>query len=111
MNAFQEENFISLCPVHTNNNCDLNRTRIKAIVIFIMLMVLFQDKDTRLSGKHLREGLACVISVKVPNQKFEGQKKVLSSHNILLGTHVFGRHDALADLILLLAITPFIDDV
>ncbi|XP_031257426.1 DNA gyrase subunit B, chloroplastic/mitochondrial-like [Pistacia vera] len=33
------------------------------------------DKDTRLSGKHLREGWTCVISVKVPNPEFEGQTK------------------------------------
>ncbi|KAJ0046659.1 hypothetical protein Pint_06032 [Pistacia integerrima] len=36
---------------------------------------MFKDKDTRLSGKHLREGWTCVISVKVPNPEFEGQTK------------------------------------
>lgn len=104
--ALQEENLISVCLVHTNINCDMNRTSIKAIVIF----VLFQDKDISLSGEHVREGLTCIISVKVPNPEFEGQTKVLPIHKISLATHVFGCHDALANLILVLAITPFIDD-
>lgn len=36
---------------------------------------LFKDKDTTLSGEHVREGLTCIISVKVPNPEFEGQTK------------------------------------
>jgi len=36
-----------------------------------------QDKDITLSGEHVREGLTCVVSVKVPNPEFEGQTKVL----------------------------------
>ncbi|KAF6175275.1 hypothetical protein GIB67_000596 [Kingdonia uniflora] len=35
----------------------------------------FKDKDISLSGEHVREGLTCVISVKVPNPEFEGQTK------------------------------------
>lgn len=35
----------------------------------------FKDKDTALSGEHVREGLTCIISVKVPNPEFEGQTK------------------------------------
>ncbi|XP_021745927.1 DNA gyrase subunit B, chloroplastic/mitochondrial-like [Chenopodium quinoa] len=34
-----------------------------------------KDKDLTLSGEHVREGLTCVISVKVPNPEFEGQTK------------------------------------
>ncbi|THG16082.1 hypothetical protein TEA_014804 [Camellia sinensis var. sinensis] len=34
-----------------------------------------QEKDISLSGEHVREGLTCVISVKVPNPEFEGQTK------------------------------------
>ncbi|CAO2831599.1 unnamed protein product [Amaranthus hypochondriacus] len=34
-----------------------------------------KDKEITLSGEHLREGLTCVISVKVPNPEFEGQTK------------------------------------
>ncbi|XP_028094112.1 DNA gyrase subunit B, chloroplastic/mitochondrial-like [Camellia sinensis] len=33
------------------------------------------EKDISLSGEHVREGLTCVISVKVPNPEFEGQTK------------------------------------
>lgn len=34
-----------------------------------------KDKELTLSGEHIREGLTCVISVKVPNPEFEGQTK------------------------------------
>ncbi|XP_020586874.1 DNA gyrase subunit B, chloroplastic/mitochondrial-like isoform X1 [Phalaenopsis equestris] len=34
-----------------------------------------QDKDISLSGEHVREGLSCIISVKVPSPEFEGQTK------------------------------------
>ena len=40
--------------------------------------VFFQDKDLTLSGEHVREGLTCVVSVKVPNPEFEVQTKVLA---------------------------------
>ncbi|KAJ6992226.1 hypothetical protein NC653_015554 [Populus alba x Populus x berolinensis] len=33
------------------------------------------DKDISLSGEHVREGLTCIISVKVPSPEFEGQTK------------------------------------
>ncbi|KAM0993576.1 hypothetical protein EV2_009519 [Malus domestica] len=36
---------------------------------------LIKEKDITLSGEHVREGLTCVISVKVPNPEFEGQTK------------------------------------
>ncbi|KAF9593315.1 hypothetical protein IFM89_021071 [Coptis chinensis] len=36
---------------------------------------LIKEKDISLSGEHVREGLTCVISVKVPNSEFEGQTK------------------------------------
>lgn len=36
---------------------------------------VIKDKDINLSGEHVREGLTCVISVKVPNPEFEGQTK------------------------------------
>lgn len=34
-----------------------------------------KEKELNLSGEHVREGLTCVISVKVPNPEFEGQTK------------------------------------
>lgn len=36
---------------------------------------IFKEKDISLSGEHVREGLTCIISVKVPNPEFEGQTK------------------------------------
>lgn len=39
-------------------------------------MFFFQDKDISLSGEHVREGLTCVVSVRVQNPEFEGQTKV-----------------------------------
>ena len=36
---------------------------------------LLKDKDANLSGEDVREGLACVISVKVSDPQFEGQTK------------------------------------
>lgn len=34
-----------------------------------------KEADKNLSGEHIREGLTCVISVKVPDPEFEGQTK------------------------------------
>ncbi|KAG2587900.1 DNA gyrase subunit B, chloroplastic/mitochondrial isoform X1 [Panicum virgatum] len=34
-----------------------------------------KDKDITLSGEHVREGMTCIISVKVPSPEFEGQTK------------------------------------
>ncbi|KAF5747933.1 DNA gyrase subunit B chloroplastic/mitochondrial-like [Tripterygium wilfordii] len=36
---------------------------------------IIKDKEINLSGEHVREGLTCIISVKVPNPEFEGQTK------------------------------------
>ncbi|KAG6694437.1 hypothetical protein I3842_09G048500 [Carya illinoinensis] len=36
---------------------------------------IIKEKDITLSGEHVREGLTCVVSVKVPNPEFEGQTK------------------------------------
>ncbi|CAM8891725.1 unnamed protein product [Rhodiola kirilowii] len=36
---------------------------------------LIKEKDISLSGEHVREGLTCIISVKVQNPEFEGQTK------------------------------------
>lgn len=36
---------------------------------------LVKDKEISLSGEHVREGLSCIISVKVPSPEFEGQTK------------------------------------
>ncbi|RZC77680.1 hypothetical protein C5167_003577 [Papaver somniferum] len=36
---------------------------------------VIKEKDISLSGEHVREGLTCVVSVKVPNPEFEGQTK------------------------------------
>ncbi|KAG5555984.1 hypothetical protein RHGRI_006575 [Rhododendron griersonianum] len=38
-------------------------------------MKIFKEKDVSLSGEHVREGLTCIISVKVRNPEFEGQTK------------------------------------
>jgi DNA gyrase subunit B len=38
-----------------------------------------KDKDITLSGEHVREGMTCIISVKVPSPEFEGQTKVTAS--------------------------------
>ena len=37
---------------------------------------LLKDSEDNLSGEDVREGLTCVISVKVPNPQFEGQTKM-----------------------------------
>ncbi|KAF2596896.1 hypothetical protein F2Q68_00007076, partial [Brassica cretica] len=34
-----------------------------------------KEKDINLSGEHVREGLTCIVSVKIPNPEFEGQTK------------------------------------
>ncbi|GLT28026.1 hypothetical protein SLA2020_029840 [Shorea laevis] len=36
---------------------------------------IIKDKDINLGGEHVREGLTCIISVKVANPEFEGQTK------------------------------------
>lgn len=36
---------------------------------------VIKDKEINLSGEHVREGLTCIVSVKVPNPEFEGQTK------------------------------------
>jgi hypothetical protein len=34
-----------------------------------------QDGDSNFNGEHIREGLSCIVAVKVPNPEFEGQTK------------------------------------
>lgn len=36
---------------------------------------LLKEKDVNLTGEDLREGLTCIISLKIPNPQFEGQTK------------------------------------
>ncbi|CAA7398330.1 unnamed protein product [Spirodela intermedia] len=36
---------------------------------------VIKEKDISFSGEHVREGLTCIVSVKVPNPEFEGQTK------------------------------------
>jgi DNA gyrase subunit B len=37
---------------------------------------LLKEKDPTISGDDVREGLVCVLSVKLPNPRFESQTKV-----------------------------------
>ena len=37
---------------------------------------LLKEKDPAISGDDVREGLVCVLSVKLPNPRFESQTKV-----------------------------------
>eukprot|EP01018_Ginkgo_biloba_P020044 Gb_27264 [translate_table: standard] len=36
---------------------------------------IIKEKDENLSGEHVREGLTCIVAVKVSNPEFEGQTK------------------------------------
>jgi len=36
---------------------------------------LLKDADSNFNGEHVREGLSCIVAVKVPNPEFEGQTK------------------------------------
>ncbi|KAH7373687.1 hypothetical protein KP509_17G068700 [Ceratopteris richardii] len=36
---------------------------------------IIKEKDENLGGEHAREGLTCIVAVKVPNPEFEGQTK------------------------------------
>lgn len=59
-------------------------------LLFIIFCSL-QEKDITLSGEHVREGLTCVVSVKVPNPEFEGQTKVRLSV-YFIGVLIFLQH-------------------
>src|SRR6185503_17026031 len=48
----------------------------KAINQYARSNSLTKDKDTSLSGDDVREGLVCVLSIKLPNPRFESQTKV-----------------------------------
>src|ERR1700681_2167967 len=47
---------------------------------------LMKDKDPSISGEDVREGLVCVLSIKLPNPRFESQTKVK-----LVNTEKIGR--------------------
>lgn len=46
---------------------------------------LLRDKDENLSGEDLKEGLTCVLSVKLPNPQFEGQTKTKLGNSEIKG--------------------------
>jgi len=46
---------------------------------------ILRDKDPNLSGEDLKEGLTAVISVKLPEPKFEGQTKTKLGNNEIKG--------------------------
>src|SRR5881396_2408782 len=48
----------------------------KAVNQYAKASNLLKDKDPTISGDDVREGLVCVLSVKLPNPRFESQTKV-----------------------------------
>src|SRR6202035_4648904 len=48
----------------------------KAVNQFAKSNSLMKDKDPSISGDDVREGLVCVLSIKLPNPRFESQTKV-----------------------------------
>jgi DNA gyrase subunit B len=48
----------------------------KAVNQYAKQNTLLKDKDPSISGDDVREGLICVLSVKLPNPRFESQTKV-----------------------------------
>src|SRR5205823_13894973 len=48
----------------------------KAINQYARSNSLTKDKDTSLSVDDVREGLVCVLTIKLPNPRFESQTKV-----------------------------------
>jgi DNA gyrase subunit B len=48
----------------------------KAVNQYAKSSNLFREKDPSLSGDDVREGLICVLSIKLPNPRFESQTKV-----------------------------------
>ena len=48
----------------------------KAVNQYAKSTNLFKDKDPSISGDDVREGLVCVLSIKLPNPRFESQTKV-----------------------------------
>ncbi|KAL0728661.1 hypothetical protein Bca4012_024754 [Brassica carinata] len=47
-------------------------------IAFTLLMVehTSKEKDINLNGEHVREGLTCIVSVKIPNPEFQDQTKM-----------------------------------
>ncbi len=48
----------------------------KAVNQYARSNSLLKDKDPAISGEDVREGLVCVLSIKLPNPRFESQTKV-----------------------------------
>ena len=48
----------------------------KAVNQYAKANSLMKDKDPAISGDDVREGLTCVLSIKLPNPRFESQTKV-----------------------------------
>src|SRR5205807_9109153 len=48
----------------------------KAVNQYAKSNALMKEKDPSISGDDVREGLICVLSIKLPNPRFESQTKV-----------------------------------
>ncbi len=77
--AFHESNFAYANNIHTveggTHLSGLRSALTRTINTYAQKNNLFKNKDMRLEGEDVREGLVSVISVKLPEPQFEGQTK------------------------------------